>query len=222
MVTRKIIQIDESKCDGCGLCVSACHEGAIQLIDGKARLVKDSYCDGLGACLGECPRGAIEIIEREAEAFSEKEALAAKHQAKIAAPCACPGSAVRNVSFSSLKNWPVQLKLVPPTAPYLDGADLLICADCVPFAYSNFHSEFLNGKVVLVGCPKLDDLDSYYQKLIQIFKHSQPASVTVLKMEVPCCTGIARATEAAVEAAGLKLTVRVQTISIDGKKLNNK
>jgi Fe-S-cluster-containing hydrogenase component 2 len=233
---RKIIEIDEEKCDGCGLCVDACHEGAIQMVDKKARLVSDIYCDGLGDCIGECPQGAITIIEREAQDFDEEavkshlERLA--QVGGVAAPPVhggCPGSALRSFGGaepeasplptdqpSALSHWPVQIKLVPPMAPFLQERDLLICADCVPFALPDFHGRFLAGKAVLVGCPKLDDLEFYHEKFKAIFAKARPKSVTVLKMEVPCCTGIAHVAVAAAEEAAPDMPVEVITISIQG------
>ncbi len=238
---RKIIRIDEEKCDGCGDCVTACHEGAIQLIDGKARLVSETYCDGLGACIGDCPQGAITLEEREAEPFDESAVsrhlnnLLAQVEAQHTADskCStggCPGSAARELNRaqpavlaaaddvpSQLSHWPVQLMLVPPHAPYLRGCDLLICADCVPFALPNFHSEYLSGRRVLVGCPKLDDLQFYYEKLAQIFTTAQPRSITVLKMEVPCCNGIAAAAMQARDEVLADTPIEVITIGVQGE-----
>jgi Pyruvate/2-oxoacid:ferredoxin oxidoreductase delta subunit len=210
MTLRKIVKIDEDLCDGCGECVPSCAEGAIQVIDGKAKLVSEVYCDGLGACLGECPQDAISLEEREADEFDE--AAVEKHLAKknepsppVDVPCGCPGSAMQSFgpkaepglapvqSQSALSQWPVQLMLVPPGAPFLKQADLLICADCVPFCVPDFHSRYLAGRAVLVACPKLDNLDFYKEKLKQIFAEAQPTSITVLRMEVPCCGGIVQA-----------------------------
>jgi Fe-S-cluster-containing hydrogenase component 2 len=238
---RKIITIDDEKCDGCGLCVDACHEGAIQMVDGKAKLVSDIYCDGLGDCLGECPQGAITIVEREAEAFDEKavqEHLAGKEKANAGCPShpvggGCPGAAMRNfmqnapaetaagaaVQPSRLGNWPVQLMLVPPGAPFLKGADILVCADCVPFAVPDFHSRYLSGKALLVGCPKLDDLPYYEEKLQAIFAEAQPKSITVLKMEVPCCGGIAQATIAARNRTIPETDLEICTVAIQGAEI---
>jgi len=242
-VLRKIIRIDEEKCDGCGLCVPACPEGALEIVDGKARLVSEVYCDGLGACLGECPRGAITVEEREAEAFDEaavSELLAEKTGKKkeerkpepppFPAAGGCPGAALRmfgagrpatepSVSIgqeSALRQWPIQLMLVPPFAPFLKGADLLICADCVPFAVADFHSRFLRGRAVLVGCPKLDDLQFYREKLANVLQVAKPKSLTVLRMEVPCCGGIAAAALEARDAVLPELPVEVYTIGIEG------
>jgi Fe-S-cluster-containing hydrogenase component 2 len=237
--TRKIVKIDESKCNGCGLCESACHEGAIKVIDGKARLVSDSYCDGLGACLGDCPEGAITIEERPAEEFSEE--AGAKHLAQkrsFVAPgnrepaCACPGSAVRTMEVaeptgdmpatpgrSQLTNWPVQLMLVPPNAPFLKGADLLITADCVPFSFPDYHSRYLRGHVALIGCPKLDDVGYYREKIEAILDMARPSSVTVARMEVPCCGGLLSAVISAMDGVAADIPVRVITVGIDGKVL---
>lgn len=240
MAIRKIVKIDEELCDGCGACVPACAEGAIQIIDGKAKLVSDVFCDGLGACLGECPQGAITIEEREADDFDERAAAEKTKQERgpeiPAAPalaCGCPGSAVKTIARgspapgpfrsapetgrrSALTNWPVQIKLVPVGAPFLKGADLLICADCVPFSVPDFHERYLNGRVLLVGCPKLDDLDFYRQKLEKIFASCAPSKITVLRMEVPCCGGITHATVEARNRAGLDLPVEIHTIGIEG------
>ena len=242
MAIRKIVKIDEEKCNGCGLCVPACAEGAIQIIDGKARLRADNLCDGLGACLGDCPQNAIEIIEREADEFDEE--AVAKHLGKKdknvePAPTmggGCPGSKMRMFNEkisngtaatihqgdieikikSQLQQWPVQLMLVPPTAPYFEGADLLVTADCVPFAYPNYHLDLLKGKRVVVGCPKLDDINFYVQKLIQIIKFNDIKSVTVAFMEVPCCTGILKAVEKAVEESGKEVPLHRVRIGIEG------
>jgi Fe-S-cluster-containing hydrogenase component 2 len=256
MTQRKIVQIDEVKCNGCGLCVPSCAEGAIQIIDGKARLVADVYCDGLGACLGECPQGAITIVQREAGAFDEE---AARQQAARAhgtllpvmgsdpsAAGGCPGSAVRSLhpepgesppgarvdplsrdaseprtaaadTASSLGNWPVQLNLIPPNAPFLQNADLLLVADCVPFALADFHARFLRGRAVVIGCPKLDDTGRYIEKLAAIFNVSSPKSLTVVHMEVPCCTGLLAVARTALHMCGKKIPLRDVTISIRGK-----
>ncbi|MFH1026605.1 MAG: 4Fe-4S binding protein [Pseudomonadota bacterium] len=240
---RKVVKIDQEKCDGCGLCVPSCAEGAIKMINGKAVLSADNLCDGLGACLGECPRDAIMIEEREADEFDEAEVekhLAAQgkpapaHQP--AAPVhqhtgGCPGS--RAMSFapappadesapvgsrqSQLAQWPVQLHLVSTTAPYFQGADLLITADCVPVAYAGYHEDFLKGKAVVMGCPKLDDNNFYTQKLTELFSRSEVRSITVLKMEVPCCGGIAVAARQALAASGKQIPYREVTIGIKGE-----
>ncbi|MBI5267365.1 MAG: 4Fe-4S binding protein [candidate division Zixibacteria bacterium] len=238
MAIRQIIRIDEEKCNGCGDCVPACHEGALAIINGKAKLVNEVYCDGLGACLGKCPKGAIMIEERDtveydAEATARHIAML-KIRQTMTAPAhggGCPGSANRTLTpastprpntthaplgVSELRTWPVQLKLVAPNAPFLFDADLLLCADCVPFAVPDFHSRFLAGKVLLVGCPKLDDLNFYHQKLMTIFAEAKPRSITVLKMEVPCCTGIAQAALHARESVAPELPASVFTIGING------
>jgi len=236
MVLRNIVKIDEKKCNGCGLCIPACAEGAIQIIDGKARLVKDIYCDGLGACLGKCPQNAITIIQREAEEFNEK---AAEEHVKKSHPVhhahvACPS--VKAMQFekeveekpavkqtekrrSQISNWPYQLKLVPPNAPFLKNADLLITADCVPFAYADFHEEMLKNRTLVIGCPKLDDATIYRNKLAEIFRLSNIRSVTVVNMEVPCCFGLNRLVQEALELSRKKVPVRQETISIKGEKL---
>ncbi len=236
-IKRPIIEIDEEKCTGCGLCVPSCAEGAIAIVDGKAKLVKDIYCDGLGACLGDCPEGALTVIEREADAFDEKEveAYLAKQKGESSEPVSlsssvagCSGLSERVIlktdivtgadedAVSQLGHWPVQIKLVSPEAPFLKGADLLICADCVPFALPNFHSRYLKGKAVVVGCPKLDDLDFYQQRFTEIFLHAKPASVTVLRMTVPCCGGLTHAVPEAAKAAGYDIPIEVHTIGIEG------
>lgn len=236
---RKIVRIDEEKCDGCGLCAPSCAEGAIKIVNGKARLAADNLCDGLGACLGHCPQGAITIIEREGDAFDEvavEEHLGHKPTTPetLAAPQqhhggGCPGSRLTTFSRpapqtttasssepSTLGQWPVQLHLVPTNAPYLQGADLLITADCVPFAYGGFHRDFLAGKRLVVGCPKLDDNQFYQQKLTEMFQVSGIKSITVLRMEVPCCGGITTATRQALQASGKNLPLRIVTIGIQG------
>ena len=227
MPKRNIVKIDEDLCDGCGLCVPSCAEGALQIIDGKARLVGDNLCDGLGACLGECPQGAITIDEREAEEFDEIAVHA--HLKKLEdtdLPCGCPGSAMRNIAReeepavqagpvkSELTHWPVQLMLIPPTAPFLKNADILIAADCVPFKVPDFHSRYLKGKALLVGCPKLDNLDFYRQKLKEIFTVAKPKSITVLRMEVPCCGGIVHAVQEARDHSAPAVPVTVHTVGI--------
>jgi Fe-S-cluster-containing hydrogenase component 2 len=236
MAVRKIVRIDEEKCDGCGLCVPSCAEGAIQVIDGKARLVSETYCDGLGACLGDCPLGAITVEEREASDFDV--AAVEKHLKRIeqkaampqhAAP-SCPGSAMRqfgqkstahsspgeSAGPSQLNHWPIQLMLVPPGAPFLKDADLLICADCVPFTVPDFHQRYLAGRALLVGCPKLDDLQFYFEKLKDIFAEASPRKITVLKMEVPCCSGIAQAAIQARNEVIPDTEIDVHTIGIRG------
>ena len=233
MRSRLIVKIDEHKCDGCGQCVPACAEGALQIIDGKARLVSDIYCDGLGACLGECPKGALTVEQREAEAFDEaavKRHLA-QQEKKAPLACGCPGSALRSFAAqgtsakepdadqpSGLSHWPVQLMLVPPDAPFLREADILVCADCVPFAVPDFHARYLAGCVVLVGCPKLDDLGHYEEKLKAIFKQANPRSITVLRMEVPCCGAMAHVVTEARNQAVPECPLEIQVIGIqDGR-----
>lgn len=248
MAIRKIVCIDESKCNGCGLCIPNCAEGALALIDGKAKLIKDIYCDGLGACLGHCPQDAITIIEREAEEFDERaveellktqnKKLQKTHEAHpqlhahVHGGGGCPGSRMRmlqskevedddnNVKVTSkLRQWPVQLQLVPAAAPYFKRADLLITADCVPFAYANYHNDFLKGKAVVVGCPKLDDAMFYAKKLEDIIKSNDLESITVLRMEVPCCGGIAQAAKIGRDNSGINIPIKVITISLEGEVL---
>lgn len=241
MATRKIVKIDEEKCNGCGLCIPNCVEGALQIIDGKAKLISEKYCDGLGACLGHCPQDAITIIEREAEDFDEKAVEAFLHKKPEVKPdsksqpaplfTGCPSSRAMHFkvpevhteststtpSISQLTQWPVQLKLVPVNAPYFQDADLLVVADCVPFAYPNFHQDFLKGRAVVVGCPKLDDIQYYKEKLTEIFKTNSIRSVTIPYMEVPCCFGLVKATEDAIKASGKDIPLRKIEISIQGK-----
>jgi NAD-dependent dihydropyrimidine dehydrogenase PreA subunit len=242
-IKRKIIQIDEDKCDGCGVCVPSCAEGALQIIDGKARLVAEKYCDGLGACLGECPNDALKVIERDAEDFDEKaveEYLHAKEKAPQKKPLpmagGCPSArlqsfapappcheANRPVSYgdtpSALTHWPIQIHLVPPTAPFLKGADLLVAADCTPIAYPNFHRDFLKGKVVMVGCPKFDDADEYVEKFAAIFQAAGIKSVTVLTMEVPCCQGLPMIIRKGLELSRKKIPLEQVIISTRGEVL---
>jgi Pyruvate/2-oxoacid:ferredoxin oxidoreductase delta subunit len=253
---RKIVRIDEARCDGCGECISSCAEGAIALVGGKARLVSDVYCDGLGACLGDCPQGAITVVEREADAFDETAVaghlaklgrpLPAAHAAPHPAPApavhahggGCPGSAARELKRpglsvvkdgpgpalpaaprqggSTLSHWPVQLTLVPPHAPWLQGAHLLVAADCVPFAYAAFHADFLAGKKLVVGCPKLDDNQAYAAKLAELCARNDLASITVVRMEVPCCGGIAWAAREGVARSGKSIPIRDVVIGVDG------
>lgn len=230
---RKIVTIDSDLCNGCGLCVSACHEGALQLVDGKAKLISDSICDGLGACLPECPTGAIKIEEREAAAFDQS-AVDARQAAENAAPplaCGCPGKLAKTITRapaseldvqrsafgvpSALGNWPVQIKLVPVNAPYLKNAALLIAADCTAFAYADIHRRFMANKVTLIGCPKLDEGD-YAEKLTAILQANDIRSLTVLRMEVPCCGGIAHAAQRALMASGKMIPWHIVTLSTDG------
>ena len=236
-VLRKIVKIDEEKCNGCGACVPACAEGALQIIDGKARLVKDIYCDGLGACLGECPQGAITIEEREAEEFNEAEAkhhLHEKEHVKGELPCGCPGTAVRQFApretaefvpeeavchHSMLRHWPVQLTLVPPGAPFLQGADVVLAADCVPFAYAGFHHDFLKEHALLVACPKLDDFQAHLSKLTEILRRSEVKSLTVVHMEVPCCSGLTHMARQAIRLSGKSLPLEEVTIGVKGDRM---
>jgi len=244
MAVRKIVSIDESKCNGCGLCIPNCAEGALAIIDGKAKLVKDLYCDGLGACLGHCPQDAITITEREAVDFdqeavekmlkeknSNEKSFERKETNEHMHEGGCPGSRMRMIQrreieddvnvkqTSKLRQWPVQLMLVPASAPYLKNADLLVTADCVPFAYANYHNDFLKGKAVVVGCPKLDDTRYYAEKLGDIIKLNDLESITVLRMEVPCCSGIAQAAKIGRDNSGVNIPIKVVTISIEGEVL---
>jgi len=236
MATRKIVKIEKDKCNGCGLCIPNCVEGALQIVDGKAKLVSDKFCDGLGACLGHCPQDAITIIEREAEDFDEKAVEAHLHRKHEPEPppqpvfTGCPSSRAMHfkvpeprlearsttASVSMLSQWPVQLKLVPVNAPYFEDADLLVAADCVPFAYPDFHQDFLKGKAVVVGCPKLDDIQYYKEKLTEIFEANSIKSVTVPFMEVPCCFGLLKAAEDAIAASGKTIPLKKVKIGIRG------
>lgn len=229
---RKIIKIDEQKCNGCGACAAACHEGAIEMINGKAKLTREDYCDGLGDCLPACPTDAISFEEREAPAYNEEAVKKAKqHKIPGKLPCGCSGThskAIRrdvahtpykseNIS-SQLMQWPCQIKLVPINAPYFDNANLLIAADCTAYAYGNFHNEFIRGHITLIGCPKLDEGD-YTEKLTAIIRNNNIKSVTIVRMEVPCCGGIENAAKRALQASGKFIPWRVVTISTDGKIL---
>ena len=205
---RRIIEIDEDKCNGCGACAAACHEGAIGMVDGKAKLLRDDYCDGLGDCLPTCPTGAIRFVEREAAAYDGQAVL---ENQKKAAPAV--------IQPSQLAQWPCQIKLVPVNAPYFQGAKLLIAADCTAYAYANVHQEFMRGKVTIIGCPKLDDVD-YSEKLTQILENNDIKSVTILRMEVPCCGGLEMAAKKALKESGKFIPWQVVTISIDGKILD--
>ncbi len=223
---RKIIKIDEEKCNGCGACAEACHEGAIEMVNGKAKLTREDYCDGLGDCLPACPTNAITFEEREAPAYNEEAVLKAK-QSKL--PCGCPGTKSKTINRkpqtsavstfaceSQLSQWPVQIKLVPINAPYFENANLLIAADCTAYAYGNFHNEFIKNKITLIGCPKLDEGD-YAEKLTQIIALNNIKSVTVVRMEVPCCGGIENAVKNALQASGKFIPWQVKVISTDGR-----
>ena len=231
---RKIIKINEEKCNGCGACAAACHEDAIQMIDGKAKLTREDYCDGLGDCLPACPTNAISFEEREAPAYNEEAVKAAKAQnaAKThgTLPCGCPGTHSKAISRevtqkqydniqSQLSQWPVQIKLVPINAPYFNGANLLIAADCTAFAYGSFHNEFIRDHITLIGCPKLDEGD-YTEKLTQIISKNDIKSLTVVRMEVPCCKGLENAAKSALMASGKFIPWQVVTISTDGRIIN--
>jgi Fe-S-cluster-containing hydrogenase component 2 len=241
-INRKIIEIDEELCDGCGQCVPSCAEGALEIVDGKVKLVADFYCDGLGACLGECPNGALQVVEREADEFDEE--AVEKHLGSIAnegtpqvipMTGGCPsaqlksfvppaaqqqaGESAQESAPSELTHWPVQVKLVPPTAPFLKGADLLVAADCTAVAYPNFHRDFLKGKAVMVGCPKFDDVEGYIQKFADIFRTADLHSVSVVVMEVPCCQGLPIIVERGMKSAGKKVPMEKVVISARGEVL---
>ena len=249
--TRKIIRIDEEKCDGCGLCVPSCAEGAIRIVDGKARLVAEKYCDGLGACLGQCPRGALTVVDAEADPFDAEAAKelaragmgqgsASSHHQKTdedrTLPCGCPSTLMQTFApqtkcdeanipvsqpgsgVSALTHWPVQIRLVPPTAPFLRGADLLVAADCTLVAYPCFHDDLLRGKTVLLGCPKFDDTEAYVQKFAEIFRTAEIKSVTIVVMEVPCCQGLPVIVRKAMALAGKTIPIEVVVITSRGKK----
>ena len=215
---RRIITIDEAKCNGCGLCADACHEGAIGIVGGKARLLREDYCDGLGDCLPACPMNAITFEEREAPAYNEAAVLAAKKAKETTLPCGCPGTACQSVQplSSQLQNFPVQIKLLPPNAPYLDNADLLIAADCTAYAYGNFHQDFMKNRVTLIGCPKLDMVD-YSEKLTEIFRSNNIRSVTLTRMTVPCCGGLSHAVKTAIAKSGKEIPLNIVTVSPNGQ-----
>lgn len=229
---RKIIHIDQEKCNGCGACANACHEGAIEMVNGKAVLTNEHYCDGLGDCLPACPTGAIRFEEREAPAYNEAAVRAAKMKKHgISAAAGCPGSRAQllsrapaqpatplNQPESQLRQWPVQIKLAPVNAPYFEGANILVAADCTAYAYANFHQKFIRGRIVLVGCPKLDEGD-YTEKLTRIFSENNIKSLTIVRMEVPCCGGLERAAKNALQASGKFIPWQVETISVDGRIL---
>ena len=231
---RRIIQIDREKCNGCGACAEACHEGAIAMVDGKAELMRDDYCDGLGDCLPACPTGAITFVEREAAAYDEQAVMENKQKKMrkegMTLPCGCPGSQSRQIKRAEdphagaqcsaqegrLSQWPVQIKLVPVNAPYFDGAKLLIAADCTAYAYAAFHERFMRGHITLVGCPKLDGVD-YAEKLTEIIRENDVKSVTVVRMEVPCCGGLERAAVTALKNSGKFIPWQVVTVTLDGR-----
>ena len=215
---RRIITINEENCNGCGLCADACHEGAIGIVNGKAKLLREDYCDGLGDCLPACPVKAISFDEREAPAYNEAAVLAAKKVKEENQPCSCPGSACQSVQTASsrLQNFPIQMKLLPPNAPYFDGADLLIAADCTAYSYGNFHQDFMRNKMTMIGCPKLDAVD-YAEKLTEVFKFNNIRSITVTRMTVPCCGGLPYAVKSAIENSGKDILLKIVTISPDGR-----
>jgi NAD-dependent dihydropyrimidine dehydrogenase PreA subunit len=231
-MVRKIIRIDEEKCNGCGICSNACHEGAIDIVDGKAKLVRENFCDGLGDCLSGCPMGAISFEEREAPEYDEAAVLAAKAQKSKPLACGCPGSAAKTMKRkktetaavaaaqeSQLQQWPVQIKLVPVNAPYFNGAKLLIAADCTAYAYAGFHQDFIKGHITLIGCPKLDAED-YSEKLTGIIQNNDILSVTIVRMEVPCCGGIEMAAKTALQNSGKFIPWNVVTVATDGTILD--
>ena len=248
-VTRKIIQIDEERCDGCGNCVISCAVGALKIIDGKAKVISDNLCDGLGACIGECPQDALHIIEREAEEFDEVavekhlESHKPEFQESSTMPCGCPSTQIQSLAPaggcqesniprtqargrgstpSALTHWPVQIRLIPPTAPFLKNADLLVVADCVPVAFPTLHQDFLDGKAVMVGCPKFDDAQEYIDKFAEIFKTANVNSVTTVVMEVPCCSGMPTIVKRGMEKAGVAVPSRQVTISTRGEILDQR
>ncbi|MFZ5945515.1 MAG: ATP-binding protein [Bacillota bacterium] len=237
MAVRRIVQINEEKCNGCGLCVPACHEGAIKIINGKAQLLADNLCDGLGDCLGECPLGAIDIIEREADEFDEEAVKSRQNELKsdsIGGGCpgskpqffgGCPGSRAQSFTpddsqkvniNSQLRQWPVQLHLVPVNAPYFQNTDLLVTADCVPIAYANYHQDLLQGKAVAIACPKLDNTATYVNKLAEIIKNNEIHSVTIARMEVPCCGGLSMIVKEALKQAGRNIPLTEKVIGVRG------
>lgn len=231
---RRIIKINEEKCNGCGLCAQACHEGAIGMVNGKAKLLRDDYCDGLGDCLPNCPTGAITFVEREAAEYDAEAVLRhQKAEGEEPHPFVCPGSRAKAISRtpaqknvpampeaaeSQLRQWPVQIKLVPVNAPYFEDAQLLIAADCTAYAYANFHQDFMQGKITLVGCPKLDDID-YSEKLAEIIRQNSIKNVTIVRMEVPCCGGLEQAVKNALMNSGKMIPWQVVTISTEGEIL---
>lgn len=238
---RKIVEIDESLCNGCGQCVIDCAEGALQIVDGKAKIVSEVFCDGLGACIGGCPTGALRIVEREAEPFDEEAVKQHLERSRPAPPmaCGCPSTQIRqfiqekSVTIntgkdtydelpSCLSHWPVQIRLVPTNAPFLKKASLLIAADCVPVAYRNFHMDFLKGRVVMIGCPKFDDLEGYYQKFIELFSQSDIQDVTIVSMEVPCCSKLPMVVKKAMEVSKRSIPIKEVVVSVRGNILQGK
>ncbi|MDY6934072.1 MAG: 4Fe-4S binding protein [Spirochaetota bacterium] len=244
-VKRKIIEIDEERCDGCGQCVPACAEGAIQVVNGKAKLLAEKYCDGLGACLGECPKDALRVVERDVDEFDERavEEYLMKRDNQDAQidedimPCGCPSSKIQRLSpsiscdkasqatsmankGSILSHWPVQIRLIPPTAPFLKEADLLVAADCTPVAYPNFHEDFINGKIVMLGCPKFDNAEDYIHKFAEIFRMNDISSITVVVMEVPCCSGLPTIIQKGMALAGKSIPMKKIVIGIRGEILS--
>ena len=234
-MVRRIIEINEEICNGCGLCAKACHEGAIGMVNGKAKLLRDDYCDGLGDCLPNCPVGAISFVEREAAAYDEAAVLENKKKQQQAHAGGCPGMKAREIpghkvqvsaadvsaaeTVSELRQWPVQIQLAPVKAPYFEGAKLLIAADCTAYAYGNFHRDFIRGRVALIGCPKLDDVD-YSEKLTEILRQNDVKSLTIVRMEVPCCGVIERAAVSALQNSGKFIPWQVVTVSVDGRILD--
>ena len=241
-VIRKIIEIDEEKCNGCGNCVVSCAEGAIEIIDGKAKIIKDLLCDGLGACMGDCPEDALKIIEREADEFDEEAVHVhleniKKQEAPKTLACGCPSTRLQEFGSASpcqsanipkslsggtsaLTHWPVQINLIPPTAPFLKGSDLLIAADCVPVTYPDLHKDFLTGRTVMIGCPKFDDTEGYIAKFAEIFKVANLKSITLLIMEVPCCSALSGIVKRAMELSGQNIPVNEVVVGLKGNILN--
>ena len=223
-IIRMIVKIDEKKCNGCGICADACHEGAIQIINNKAKLIGDNYCDGLGDCLPSCPKGAISLEEREAAEHDEKAIESHLQNKEKKLGCGCPNENVKIIDNLSdecyLNQWPVQIKLIPANAPYFDNSDLLIAADCTAFAYADFHRDFIKNRITLIGCPKLDSID-YSEKISEIMKNNKISSIKIVKMEVPCCSGLESAVKKALQNSGKNIPLNVVTVSINGKIIKN-